>query len=52
MLCSTPALIQEMETMNRISLCYCVHDDSYFLAESIASFRAAGEIFVFVSRLP
>jgi len=36
----------------RIAVCYCVHDDSYYLAESIASFRAAGETFVFVSRVP
>lgn len=38
--------------MAEVVVCYCVHDDSYYLAESIASFREAGPIFVFVSRVP
>jgi GT2 family glycosyltransferase len=35
-----------------IAVCYVVHDDAYYLAESIASFKSAGDVFVFVSRLP
>ena len=35
-----------------ICACYVVHDDTYYLAESIASFKPAGDVFVFVSRLP
>ncbi len=38
--------------MSRIASCYMVHDDNYYLAESIASFRSAGEVFAFVSRVP
>lgn len=35
-----------------IAVCYCVHDDYYYLAESIRSFQPAGNVIVFVSRTP
>ena len=38
--------------MAKVVVCYCVHDDSYYLAQSIASFLTVGPVFVFVSRLP
>ncbi len=36
--------------MCRIAVCYIVHDDACYLAESIASFQSAGDLFAFVSR--
>ena len=36
----------------KIAVCYMVHDDTYYLAQSIASFQEAGDTFVFVSQTP
>ena len=38
--------------MVKIAISYVVHDDAYYLAESIRSFCRAGDVFVFISRLP
>jgi hypothetical protein len=38
--------------MTQTKFCHYVHDNSYYLAASIAAFRAAGEVFAFISRLP
>src|SRR5579884_2822972 len=38
--------------MARIAVCYVVHDDFYYLKESILSFKPAGDVFAFVSRVP
>lgn len=38
--------------MSKLAVCYIVHDDMFYLASSIASFQEAGEVFVFVSRVP
>src|SRR5258708_6123849 len=35
-----------------IGACYILHDDDYYLAESIASFQSAGKAIVFVSCVP
>jgi hypothetical protein len=36
----------------KVAVCYCVHDDAYYLRESIESSKAAGPVFVFVSKRP
>ena len=36
----------------KTAVSYIVHDDNYYLAPSIASFREGGDVFVFVSRVP
>lgn len=33
-----------------VPVCICVHDDHYFLAETIRSWKAAGPVYVFVSQ--
>ena len=38
--------------MSSLAVCYCVHDDAYYLAQSIASYKSAGKVFAFVSRIP
>ncbi len=38
--------------MSSIAVCYILHDDAYYLAGSIDSTRAAGEVFTFISRVP
>lgn len=35
----------------KIAVAYCLHDDHAFLAQSIESFKRAGEIFAFVSQV-
>ncbi len=35
-----------------LAISYIVHDDTYYLAQSIQSFSSAGQVFVFVSRVP
>jgi GT2 family glycosyltransferase len=37
---------------HKIAAFYCVHDDAYYLAQSIATVSAAGPVFVFVSKRP
>src|ERR671930_158842 len=36
----------------KVAVCYCVHDDAYYLAESICSYSGAGGVVAFVSRPP
>ena len=44
---------QEVGTpMAKLAVCYIVHDDACYLAPSIGSFAEAGDVFVFVSRVP
>ena len=38
--------------MSKLAISYVAHDDAYYLAESIRSFCNAGDVFVFVSRMP
>ncbi|MGI8922777.1 MAG: glycosyltransferase [Fimbriimonadales bacterium] len=38
--------------MSKLAVAHCVHDDSYYLADSIESFKPAGPVFVFLSRTP
>ncbi|MBS1714934.1 MAG: glycosyltransferase [Armatimonadetes bacterium] len=42
------------KTTSRRGLCvvYCVHDDRYYLEEAIGSFKGAGPVYAFVSRIP
>src|SRR5689334_8088009 len=35
-----------------VAVCYLIHDDSWYLRQSIESFRSAGHIFTFISRVP
>lgn len=42
----------ETEPMVYTAVCYILHDDAYYLAESIASFKGAGDVLAFVSRVP
>ena len=37
--------------MTQVPVCYCVHDDYWFLDSSIRSWNSAGPVYVFVSRL-
>ena len=36
----------------KIGVAFCVHDDHWFLEAAIASFRSAGDVFVFLSEVP
>ena len=36
---------------SKIAICYCLHDDHWFLEASIHSVRSAGEVFAFVSKV-
>jgi hypothetical protein len=38
--------------MMTIPTSYILHDDAYYIAESIASFQAVGKAIAFVSRVP
>src|SRR5579862_492062 len=37
---------------SRVAVAYILHDDAWYLADSIASFRKAGPVFAFISRTP
>src|SRR5437588_685656 len=47
-----PFTIKDRATLSRIAVCYILHDDASYLAASIASFKPAGDVFAFVSKLP
>src|SRR5579862_8627864 len=36
----------------RIGVAYILHDDAWYLSDSIGSFREAGSVFAFVSKTP
>lgn len=45
-------MVKDGVIISTLAISYIVHDDIYYLAESIQSFSSAGQIFVFVSRVP
>ncbi len=44
--------IDDLRPSARLAVAYCLHDDDAFLAASIASFKSAGRVFAFVSKVP
>ncbi|MCC6447021.1 MAG: glycosyltransferase [Armatimonadetes bacterium] len=45
-------MTQKSTAQARVAACYCVHDDWYYLAESIASVAEAADVWACVSRVP
>src|SRR5579862_7885021 len=37
---------------SKLAVAYILHDDAWYLADSIESFRTAGPVYAFVSRVP